>query len=325
MMGRLSLLNQLAAGSTEWLEPAFDSTTGTVRYPGVEGGGADEGLPTALEALAARGVVDEEFDGRVVACPDCGSDGLDVRPSCPNCESRNTTAVAVVEHVVCGCVRPRAEFEADGEFVCPKCESGIESLDEGCERMGTMQCCRDCGERSDALTHRLDCATCGSCTPEEANDVRLYRYRFDDDRRDWLDTLLGVREGLTDALEARGYEVRRDVAVDGDAGQRYVDCYASDTTFGVEIVAAVHDAVDVQAIEELRAVADATGARPVIATPATGRNGAAVALAEAKGIAVMAVDESGAVVGQSPVAAPASSVSGPATATTGASTASRSR
>ena len=48
----------------------------------------------------------------------------------PNCKSRNTTAVAVVEHVVCGCVRPRAEFEADGEFVCPKCESGIESLDE---------------------------------------------------------------------------------------------------------------------------------------------------------------------------------------------------
>lgn len=293
-MRYLSLLEELADDSIEWLDPTFDPETGGVEYPRIEQPGetADEHLSATLEALAERGVLEQEFVDQVIACPSCNSTDFRFRLSCSECGSANTEEVAIIEHTDCDCVRPREQFGEGEPYICPKCDTAIESLDEECERTGTVYHCQECGGRMDALDHHLDCVECGSYVPEETDKVQLHRYRFDDARQELLDDLLTVRTGITAALEARGYDVHRDSGPTSESGEKHrVDLYATDATFGVELVIAIRNSVDVSSISDLQTVADATGTHPTLATTATTQNETAVKFAEQEGITVVRVDQ----------------------------------
>lgn len=296
MMGQLSLLDELADGSVEWLEPSFDPETGTVNYSNVERSETTNGkrLPRALETLATEGVLEEEFVRRVIACPDCGSEELDFLLSCPECGSSNTNEVSLLEHTECGCVQPQEQFETDGSYRCPECDADIESLEAACERVETVQQCHECGERSEALDHRLDCVDCHTYTPEEAHTTVLYRYRFDESRRSWLDDLLTARDGVTDALKAHEYDVQRNVVLSGESNDEYVvDLYATDPVFGVEIVVSIRESANGDHIDSLGTIAEATGTHPVMVTTSATRNETAVDLAANNGIQILQVDGDG--------------------------------
>ena len=280
MIGHVSLLNAIASRDANWLEPTYKADTQTVHHPVVGGS------PGVLKTLFDRGLLDREFVERVIACPDCGIDHLDFELQCPDCHSGNTVAVDIYEHTTCGCVRPREAFIEDDPDRCPECGSDIESFAEECERMGTMHQCRACDGRFDSLTEYLDCPNCETYTLADVNTYRLHRYRFDEDRREYLAHLVAIRDELATVLETNGYDVDfADCCTDLTSQP---DLRAIDPTLDIDLAIEIRDSIDIETITDLQTVVEDTEARPVIAT--VGEAGSAGALAEEHGITVVELD-----------------------------------
>lgn len=280
MIGYLSLLDAIANGHAGWLEPTYEAKTQTVRHPVV-----GESLEM-LEVLFDQGLLQREFVKRVIACPDCGSERLGFELQCPDCRSGNTVSLDIYEHTTCGCVQPRAAFTRDGVDRCPECDSDVESLAEECERMGTMHHCRACDGRFDTLTECLDCPDCGIYTTTEVDTYRLHRYRFDEDRREWLDRLVAMRDEFVTALEGHGYEIEFGSGWSEPSPQ--TDLHATKPTTGVDLDVEIRDSIDVETITDLQTVVEGTESRPVIVT--AGESGSAATLAEEYGITVVELD-----------------------------------
>ncbi|RJT07968.1 hypothetical protein [Halococcus sp. IIIV-5B] len=276
MMGHISLLDAIANGDADWLEPSYETNTQSVRHPIV--GESSE----TLEILFDEDLLRREFVKRVIACPECGADHLKFELQCPDCHSGNTVPVDIHEHTVCGCVQPREAFSEDGVERCPECTSDIESFAEECELMGTMHHCRTCDGRFDSLTEYLDCPDCGPHTLTDVDTYRLHRYRFNEDRRGWLDRLVAMRDDLTRGLEADGYEIELGGHCAESAPR--TDLQATDPTRETDLAVEIRDSINVETISDLQTVVDGTEAHPIVAT--AGESGSAATLAEEHGITV---------------------------------------
>lgn len=123
---RLPLLETLARGEIRRFEPTADAAAGRVGYPDAEavlGEGAD--AAAVLGSLAEEGLLEERFERRVFACPECGDDDLDFQTVCPACESPDYRSSGPDEHRCRACEESfaapdhRLECDRDGPFALP--------------------------------------------------------------------------------------------------------------------------------------------------------------------------------------------------------------
>lgn len=293
----LSVAEVLSDDSVGWVEPSFDSETGTIEYPQIKGvkKSIESPLPKALDRLATRDAIEKEFVDRIVVCRNCASDHFNFHMFCPDCESANIEEISLLKHTDCKCIRRRERFTDGDSHVCPECEATLESLENECEQIGETYYCRECGGRTETPIHHLDCQRCGDAgTPDQTRKVQLYRYRMNESQRESLDVLVSIKTGVTEALEDRKYDVRQYITLTDESDDEHpVDLYATDATFGVEVVVNIHDSVDIDAITALRTAAETNGAFPVLATTSTAQSETGLKLAEQKDVVVLRMDEEG--------------------------------
>jgi DNA-directed RNA polymerase subunit RPC12/RpoP len=260
--GVLRLLSELADGSIEEFTPVIDDE-GQVSYPDVEEHlDASDGSPfEVLESLARQGVLYREFRDKAYICPDCSAEGMSYTTICPDCGSPNTVEMELLEHIECGGVAPRENFQTeDGEYVCPDC--GLSIHPEHTELL-SQHVCQTCGERADVPADSLRCRDCVTiCDPAEATEWVLYSYGFERDGEHWLETQLSARQSMVEMLNGRGFTVDVDTTVTDESGEEYpVHIYGEDDLLGDRVVADVHERPNVTDVENLRSAAATAGGR----------------------------------------------------------------
>jgi rubrerythrin len=293
--GTLTALTALADGSTAEYEPSIDTDTGDVGYPAAERhlNDDDPGAYEVLESLAQRDILEKTFVEKVYVCPSCDAEGMQYTTACGGCGSAYTVETDLFEHLACGHIAPREEFEVGAEeYVCPGCEAELETLDE-VER-GTRHVCQDCGSYFETPEHALRCRECGEVfAPEDTIERVLCRYSLTDGGRQWVDAQLAARESVVEMLEERGFEAEADTTVHTDAGDHPVHVYAEDILLDSRIVASIHERpVEADALH-LRDVAAAVDARPFLITT-LGSVGAGVeSVAESADMRILSAETDG--------------------------------
>ena len=268
--GKLTALTALADGSTPEYEPTIDTDTGAVSYPEAARLLHEED-PTAfeaLESLARRDILGKTFEEKVYVCPGCGAEGMQYTSACPGCGSAYTIETELFEHLECGHIAPRTEFEAStGGFVCPGCEATLEESDENVER-GMRHVCQDCDSYFEQPEHGLRCRECTDIyVPSEGIERVLCRYDLTDTGERWVETQLAARESMVEMLTERGFDATANTTVQGSSGTEHpVHVYAEDELLDSRIVAAVHERPDQADAARLRDIAADLDARPVMIT-----------------------------------------------------------
>ena len=268
--GKLTALTALADGSTPEYEPTIDPDTGTVSYPEVARQLDDED-PTAfeaLESLARRDILGKTFEEKVYVCPGCGAEGMQYTTACPGCGSGYTIETELFEHLECGHIAPRVEFEAGpDEFVCPGCEATVDDSGENIEH-GVRHVCQECDSYFEQPEHGLRCRECTDIyVPSEGKERVLCRYSLTDSGQRWVETQLSARESVVELLTDRGFDASANTTVQGDSGTDHpVHVYGEDELLDSRIVVAIHERPDREDAAELRDVAADLDARPMMVT-----------------------------------------------------------
>ncbi|WP_049997730.1 TackOD1 domain-containing metal-binding protein [Halococcus sediminicola] len=293
--GTLTALTALADGSQAEYEPTIDTDSGTVSYPDAAArlGTGDPAAFEVLEALARRGILGKTFEEKVYLCPGCGAEGMAYTTACPGCGSAHTVETELFEHMTCGHIAPREEFEVGPEeYVCPDCEARLDSLD-GVER-GMRHVCQDCGSYSESPEHGLRCRDCGDIyAPGDATERVLCRYALTDEGTRWVEAQLAARESMVETLEERGFDARANTTVDTGGSEQPVHVYGEDALLDSRVVAAVHERPGREAATQLRDIAAATDARPYLVTTLGAVEEGVVAIAEGADMRILSADRDG--------------------------------
>lgn len=292
----LRLLEEMATGSVERLEPSVEMGEGGVRYPQAEAYLGDAaGVADAVRSLAERGLLVAEDERTFRVCPDCESERMDLRMLCVDCGSDRTFRRDVIEHLACGCTRPRAEFETGrGEYVCPECDGTLRALGVDYTKMGVQHACDACGERFDEPDHRFVCDGCESVvSPADAPEVDASAYRFNEERRKWLEGELYLKRDLERRLRDRGFAVTTDATLRGRSGREYrVHLRATDELLGLDFAVSVVEGLTDHDVARVRMLSEDAGVHPILLTLEDPRRDEALsAVAEQFGITVVGRDE----------------------------------
>ncbi|KXA99095.1 hypothetical protein AKJ47_02475 [candidate division MSBL1 archaeon SCGC-AAA261G05] len=263
----LRLLEKMLDGSMERVQPKIQAG-GKFSYPEAEEvldahpGGARE----ILDSLAHDDILREEFFDKILTCPECRSHNLKFSLNCPECRSPNTSKREVLEHLSCGNTRPREEFELEGSLVCPKCGEELEAIGVDYSRVGELYLCGECGEQFDEPRQEWRCADCSaSFPPTGAEEMNLYTYTLNEEKREWVRIQLGPKREVEKILRERGFEVQPNPTIAGKSGVKHsVDVYAADGDWGGKIVVSVCEKPDLRDIIDLHAIAEDVGTRAVL-------------------------------------------------------------
>lgn len=290
--GTLRLAVALADGSVEAFDPRIDEETGAVSYPEAERLLDERDGPPieVLESLAERGAFERAFQEKVYRCPDCSTEGMNYTTACPHCESPHTIETDLLEHTECGCVEPRAAFEAGGEYaehVCPGCGKALPSFDIDTRRY-RQHVCQECDERLEAPAHRLRCRACLVIVdPSAAIERVCCRYDISDAGERWVESQLAARRAVVEALERKQFTVDVDATVTGRSGSIPVHVDAEDDLLGDRVVAAVHERPTVDDVSTLRTAATSANARALLVTTTGSIERDAASLADESDIALL--------------------------------------
>jgi hypothetical protein len=127
------------------LEPVWNYTSPQGFY---YSGGSEpdrERMKQALEELVAQGYAERVFFDRLSLCPNCESQALNVRETCPSCGSANLGQFVAKFHFRCGYVGPESAFGLEpGGLRCPKCRRLLKDLGTDHDSPGTFFECRAC-------------------------------------------------------------------------------------------------------------------------------------------------------------------------------------
>lgn len=262
--GVLRLLEELADGTIEEFTPVINDDGG-VNYPDVERylDGNDEDSYAVLESLARREILYREFREKAYVCSECGMDGMRYTTICAECGSQNTVEQELFEHVECGGLASKPQFQAgDGEYVCPDCELTVRP-----EQIEVLHqhVCQTCGESAAGSVGALRCRECLSVyEPREAIEWVLYSYGFEQYGRQWLTTQLSARQALSEMLDDRGFTVEVDTVLRGDNEEMPIHLYGEEDLLGDRVVGAVHERPDKNAVERLHTAAASVDARALV-------------------------------------------------------------
>jgi predicted RNA-binding Zn-ribbon protein involved in translation (DUF1610 family) len=161
---RLELLRRVAESGGRISPLAEPQAKHGYRY---EAPGGD--VENDLAVLARQNYLETRFFDRVSLCPKCDGCHLNVREICPSCRSANLASEGLYHHFRCGYVGIPPEFtpEADGGFLCPKCNQTMHHLGTEYDRLGKAYVCRGCGLVSETPPVEAVCLGCGARTLAE--------------------------------------------------------------------------------------------------------------------------------------------------------------
>ena len=130
----------------------------------------------ALDSWIKAGIVKPRLLDKVTVCPQCQSIPT-FRNACEGCKSARVENDKLIHHFACGHVGHVAEFEADGELVCPECLTKSLVVGSDYEFLIGPYRCQDCGWCNSELLNVGHCLRCDYrfdiC---QAHELELYSY-----------------------------------------------------------------------------------------------------------------------------------------------------
>ncbi len=221
----MKLVAEMLAGNIVDIRPQIDFTTELgFNYAAAEKvlGLKGDQLVAVLEALDRADILKKKFFDRLLRCPQCQS--LNLRPTthCSKCGSGNIARGRVLEHIVCKYAGLEEDFVAKGRYTCPKCQQELRTAGVDYQSLGMLYKCRDCDETFRLPQIKWQCLKCFSVSAEDKiTEVNIYYYRFNEEKRSWLEFELKPKLQLIDFLKQRGYKVTENAAVKGRSGAEH--------------------------------------------------------------------------------------------------------
>lgn len=83
-------------------------------------------------------------------CPECGSNQLSTRYTCPKCYSYDISRSYLYEHLKCGKVASDDTFKKGNQLVCPKCQAVLHNFGVEYRAVGAWYGCKSCNESFNA-------------------------------------------------------------------------------------------------------------------------------------------------------------------------------
>jgi rubrerythrin len=185
-----------------------------------------------LKSLKKKEYLTEHNYDSAIFCPRCGSIQVFSKYNCPQCQSMSIEKIQLIEHIFCGFIGNRNEFEGPDGLVCPKCKTiigdflGAQSKKETEKNkqirvIGSSFVCDKCGSKFERPTTSHVCQNCkATFTYREASYEKLPSYELTDKIE-----LLSPKRFERDALHQvekifseKGYSVEIDGKIMGKSG-----------------------------------------------------------------------------------------------------------
>lgn len=264
---KLRLLSKLSDGSIECFEPTV-TEKGRVKYTEVEDllTHRDGTSREALNTLAERGLLTQEYTTKVYICPSCQMEGMQYITACPSCNATNTIRTTFFEHESCGYTDESIEFKLEDSadtYYCPNCK---DEVDTSAIAITQKHLCKGCSEPFESPNHRLWCLDClHLCSPRKATEQTLYQYELTEDGKNWYEVQTSARTLLADELTTRGFNVDVDTDIHDSGNKSYpVHILAEDDLLNQQIVADIHSTVDSSKLRYISTAARAVQAHPLL-------------------------------------------------------------
>jgi hypothetical protein len=215
----MKLVKEILGGKVNEIKPTIDLTTELgFTYPQVEGllGLTTQEALATLEFLANEDILEKLPHDKLLFCPCCQSPNLRPGLGCPKCGSGNIAKGRILEHFACRSNSLEDEYINDGKYTCPKCKQELKFLGTDYQSLGINYKCHECGAISREAAFNWQCLKCSLFfTESEAKETVLYSYRFNEEKRRWLEFELGEKTRFVDFFRNRGYEVAENARVNG--------------------------------------------------------------------------------------------------------------
>lgn len=265
--GKLQLLSTLNEGSIGRFEPTI-SNNGHVEYTEAKDllNYRDGTSREALNTLAEKGLLNQNYTSKVYVCPSCHNEGMQYITACPSCEATHTVRASFFEHTECGYTGEAQEFETKNDtdgYICPNCE---EKFDRSKLDIKQKNLCKDCNQYFEDLNHRLWCLDClHFCAPEKATEQTLYEYELSEEGENWYEVQMTAKELLIDEFDTRGFDTRIDASIQNNRDESYsVHIHAKDDLLNEQIIADIHSTIDSNELEFISTAAEEIDARPIV-------------------------------------------------------------
>lgn len=143
-------------------------------------------LPTLMK-MAEKGLLKKEPTRSHISCPTCNSLSISVNLKCPDCGSKLMESGDALEHMTCGYVAFRSEFErGDATFVCPKCNKELRMIGVDYRRISTWYKC-SYEHFFAAPTITFLCKKCGKeFSLDQASLKPLYEFQVSEKEKETL-------------------------------------------------------------------------------------------------------------------------------------------
>ena len=225
------LLSTLLSGQLTEIRPVIGSSDSD----GFTYGQADVIMETSgkstlylLEALVREGFLLKEDFEKVLMTPE-GSIRLIPVERCPSCDSPHLVKGRMIEHFNCGYVGLETEFNSGPKSVCPKCKKKLKLIGTDYRNPGFLYSCQHCHGVFPTPTIKCRCLKTGKVyNLEELDDLWLYSYRLNDQKRKILEFELEPKRMFLDYLHDLGYTVQEGIKLKGRSGASHtIDLFAS--------------------------------------------------------------------------------------------------
>jgi len=215
----MKLVKEILAGEVKEIKPTTNLTTELgFAYPEIEGllGLTTQEAMATLEFLADEDILEKSPYTKILFCPRCQSPNLRPGLGCSKCGSGNIAKGRILEHFACRNTSLEGEYINDGKYTCPKCNQELKFLGTDYQSLGINYKCHECGAISSEAAFNWQCLKCSLYFIEsEAKETLLYSYRFNEEKRRWLEFELGEKNRFVDFFRNQGYEVVENARVNG--------------------------------------------------------------------------------------------------------------
>lgn len=296
--GELRLLSKLIEGSIERFEPTV-TDKGRVEYREVQGllTRRDGTSREALNTLAERGLLTQDYTTKTYVCPSCQTDGMQYITACPSCGATNTIRTTFFEHESCGYMDESKAFEIEDDadiYYCPNCE---DEVDASVIAITQKHLCKGCSEPFESPNHRLWCLDClHLCSPRKATEQTLYQYELTEEGENWYEVQTSARTLLADELTTRGFDVHVDTNVQAGENESYpVHVLAEDDLLNQRIVADIHSTVDSDKLNYISTAARAVQTQPLLLAIDDRLSDDMLQIANKQGVVMLWIDRDGSI------------------------------
>ncbi len=227
------LLNTLLDKGIREIKP--NRVGDSIIYDGLEDLSKEIGDKETLRQLLAlknkEYLVEHNFDSAIL-CPKCDSIQVYTRYICPQCQSINIQKIQMIEHLFCGYIGNRTEFEKGKELICPKCKTNLSEIPETRPQtepdikkqikiIGSSFACEKCGSKFERPAMSHICQKCANTfTFREANYEKLPSFELTERVQDLSPKKLesGTLTQVETLFKQNGYTVELNAKINGKSG-----------------------------------------------------------------------------------------------------------